>query len=72
MPRYTDAIKWIAYNDEPLDTNIESVKDSISVHLIADLWHKSSYDVAYDVISLRGGDMRLRFYRALQKVKSSI
>lgn len=50
---YMFGVKWIAGNDEPEDLNPETVKDQISVALIADLFSLPVHVVASDVIRFR-------------------
>lgn len=49
MAKYTDAIEWIAFNDEPTRTSIYEIAELISVQLIADIFHKGTTRVAGDV-----------------------
>jgi hypothetical protein len=53
MASYRYGVKWIAENDEPLDTDPESVSGFISVLLLADLFARDPEDVARDVLLLR-------------------
>jgi len=66
MPRYTDAIEWIALNDEPTYLEVDAIKSLISVCLVADLFGKTTELVASDVSLYRRGACTVRFARALQ------
>lgn len=54
-PSYKNAIFWIAHNDEggPDAHNVEAVERMISVGLVADLFGKSTQEVAADVVLTR-------------------
>lgn len=54
------AVEWIARNDEPTDTNLESIKGYISTGLVADLFNKLPLRVAEDIKLIREGKMTLR------------
>ena len=71
MKGYWFAIEWIAYEDEPLDTNLESVKGYISTNLVADLFDKSNLVVAENIISLRTGNVSIRYIKAINKRKDN-
>jgi hypothetical protein len=53
MARYMEAVAWIANNDEPGETDAETVSEMISVLLVADLWRKEPEQVADDVLRAR-------------------
>jgi hypothetical protein len=46
---YREGVSWIAMNDEPIDTDVESIAGYISTLLLADLFGKSPDDVAADI-----------------------
>jgi len=48
-PSYREAVRWIADNDEPLETDLETIAEMISVQLIADLFGKDPEGVAVAV-----------------------
>lgn len=50
---YKKAIEFIAENDEPLWTNIEKISEMISVQLTADIFGKTTEEVAIKVRDLR-------------------
>lgn len=50
---YRAGIAWIAANDEPGDLEAASVGDSVSVLLLADLFHVDPARVARDVVRAR-------------------
>jgi len=50
---YRRAIEIIALNDEPSDTDVDSVEGSLTVQLVADLWGYDSYKVARAVVRFR-------------------
>jgi hypothetical protein len=64
---YTYGVWWIARNDEPLDTDVESVASYISTLLLADLFGKKPSDVAFDIVSLRTARVSVRLAWALKK-----
>jgi hypothetical protein len=51
--RYKEAVRWIAFNDETAELQIDSVAEQISVALVADIWGKERMKVAEDVMALR-------------------
>jgi hypothetical protein len=53
MTKYTDAIEWIALNDEPTLDEVEEVAGLISVCLVADVWKKEPREVAAAVVRYR-------------------
>lgn len=50
---YREAVEWIAVNDEPTETNPETLASLISVALIADLSARDPKKVAQDVLRAR-------------------
>ena len=64
--RYTDAIEWIASNDEPTYISASNIESLVSVQLIADLFGKSASLVASDVRLVRLGMATVRLTRAMQ------
>jgi hypothetical protein len=52
-PSYKEAIAWIANNDEPDETDKEVLVGFISVCLVADLFHKTTDQVAEDVVGFK-------------------
>ena len=50
---YRMGVRWIALNDEPTETEMEWVQGFISVCLLADLFGKSTAEVARDVLRYR-------------------
>ena len=67
--RYTDAVEWIANEDEPDETNVEKVAGYISTCLVADLFGKNRLDVARDVVGIRTGYTTLILSRARERRK---
>lgn len=53
MARYKEAVQWIAYNDEPSETDPNAMSGLISVVMVADLWDKDAGDVAREVVAIR-------------------
>lgn len=51
--KFKAAIHWIAYNDEPGDMEIRSVRRNITVCLIADIFNKTTFTVARAVVAER-------------------
>jgi len=51
--RYSDAIRWIAVNDEPTVGDPFDMADLISVLLVADISGRTPLRVARDVIANR-------------------
>lgn len=56
-------VDWIAQNDEPRDTNVDTVADQISVLLLADIFDCSAEYVARRVVARR---------RSIEKVGARI
>lgn len=54
---YRSAVKWIADNDEPTDTDIGTIADYISTLLTADLFEVTPKRVAQDVLKHRKKEM---------------
>lgn len=52
-PSYRAGIEWIAYNDEPEDLDVESVREYISTLLLAAVFDKDPIDVARAVVRAR-------------------
>ena len=50
---YREGVSWIAGNDEPSDLDVRNVAGLISVCLLADLFAKTTFDVALDVVNAR-------------------
>jgi hypothetical protein len=50
---YRAGIEWIALNDEPAETDHDTVKDMISVSLLSHLFEKDADEVAKAVIRFR-------------------
>lgn len=50
---YQDAIDWIAHNDDPDETDVETVRGTLTVGLVADLFGTSTSVVANDVVLAR-------------------
>jgi len=53
--RLTDAIRWIARNDEPQCFDETEVESLVTVNLIADLFGKPAEEIANAVINTRRG-----------------
>ncbi|MBY0561501.1 hypothetical protein [Hyphomicrobium sp.] len=53
MASYSQAISWIAENDEDAETDPEVIASLISVMMVADLWDKEPETVARDVLKKR-------------------
>lgn len=51
---YRFGVEWIALNDEPSEMDPEEVAPLISVALLADLFGKTTAEVAEDVVQWRG------------------
>ena len=51
--RFLTAIAWIALNDEPLDRNVATVSELISVLLVADVFGYEPISVAQRVVRTR-------------------
>lgn len=50
---YIEAVKWIAFNDEPEDVVINSIAGYISTSLVADIFMVDRKQVAKDVRKFR-------------------
>lgn len=50
---YRAGVAWIANNDEPGDRSVESIGEYISTALVADLFGKTTEQVAKDVLTYR-------------------
>ncbi len=50
---YSQAVDWIALNDEPLDDDVNSNAAFISVGLLADMYGFSTKKVAKDVVRVK-------------------
>jgi hypothetical protein len=50
---YREAVRWIAFNDEPSETDAESIEGYISTLLIADIFDVDPSKVAKDVLKER-------------------
>lgn len=53
MSRYTDAVEWIALNDEPTIEDPSVIFGFVTVGLIADVFGKDQMTVAEDVAKVR-------------------
>ena len=51
--KLSNAVQWIAYNDEDGESDLATVENSISVALVADLFGVSTTLVALRVLTLR-------------------
>jgi hypothetical protein len=51
--RLDAAIDWIALNDEPGESDIDTVALQISVVLVADLWQREPAEIARKVLARR-------------------
>ena len=58
-PTYSNAIYWIAFNDEPTLMRIREVSEQVSVALIADLFEVEAVRVATDIVNLRTEDKNM-------------
>ncbi|CAM5564009.1 hypothetical protein [Eoetvoesiella caeni] len=71
MASYKDAVHWIADEEAPADTPegmdfaeaVAVLDGNVTVVMVGDLWGKSSYQVAIDVIKVRGFRMPRGFQR---------
>lgn len=52
-PKWRFGVEWIALNDEPTERDPEAVASLISVALLADLFGKTTEDVAKAVLQYR-------------------
>lgn len=50
---YREAVEWIALNDDAVEHDVDNIRASISVLLIADLFRVESARVATDVLRFR-------------------
>ena len=50
---YAFGVKWIALNDDPSNTKVREVYQTMSVHLLADLFGVTPLHVADDVVAIR-------------------
>jgi len=53
-----EAVKWIAYNDNNSDLNVESIENNITVAMVADLFKKSEHQIAELVLKYRIEDQQ--------------
>lgn len=56
MSKYTDAVVWIAYEDDPGGSDAldaEEIKGNLTVCLVADVFGRVPFNVALDVVSIR-------------------
>lgn len=56
MASYRAGVRWIAENDEPMETDLESVASQISTLLLADLFGKDPEEVAKAILRQREKD----------------
>lgn len=59
-PTYQNAINWIALNDEPNCLNPRTVSQLISVVLVAAIFGATETQVAYDVLSARIAEAKVK------------
>jgi hypothetical protein len=52
---YREAVEWIAFNDDETETDIEAIRQQMTVVLVADVFHLVPGVVAREVIRLRQG-----------------
>lgn len=52
-PTYKAAIQWVAYEDNPTELDVDTVANSITVALVADMFGVILGRVAADVVKLR-------------------
>ncbi len=52
-PSYRGSVEFIALNDDPSCTDLDDVRGSLTVGLLADQYGKETEDVAKDVIAFR-------------------
>ena len=52
-PTFKSAIEWIAFNDEPGETDAKTTSELISVAIIADIFGTTVERVAADVLKVR-------------------
>lgn len=69
--RYTDGVVWIADNDEPTIIDPEIIQYSVSVQLLADLFHKDRLTVAWDISAYRRGTITVTFARARRRINKN-
>ena len=66
------AIEWIAKNDNPDDQiTIEELSGTMTVALVADLWGRPAFDIAFRVNCYRRDGVHLACYRKLTGWASS-
>lgn len=53
IARLQFAIEWIATNDGPAETDLETVSKLKSVRLVSDVWNKTPEEIAKEIVSLR-------------------
>lgn len=52
--KYYDALRWIADNDNPGDDeSAETIQGYLTVHLVADVWQRTTAEVAGSVFAIR-------------------
>lgn len=65
MARFVDALRWIALNDNDAELDVSVVEESVTVLMVADLWRKSAFLIAHDVVQMRrlrdAGNMKAIF-----------
>lgn len=74
MASYAQAVQWIALNDSPADTPtgmeaeaaFDSVRNLLSVCLVADVWGIDQQQVAIDVLKARGIKVPRGFIKQLK------
>lgn len=52
-PSYNRAVRWIAYNDNDAELDQSAIEEYVTVALVADLFGKSTEQVAQDVFNVR-------------------
>ncbi len=58
--RYPDALRWIAFNDEPTIDDPFEIADLISVTMLAEISGRTPLTVARDVVAVRHLDTQRR------------
>ena len=53
MKGYLYAVEWLALNDDPSELGAANVRASVAVGLVADLFGKTTFQVARAVLSVR-------------------
>lgn len=53
---FTQAVKWIAFNDEPGEKDEQQIADSVTVMLIADIFGRPAQEVGRRVLRERIAD----------------